>query len=71
MVSLRDGAAIARRRIGGGAIGALRRSGQYPDRQVRLAGLTRVETGADGQVDARADGQIVRAEETERVVRPD
>jgi hypothetical protein len=71
MVSPRVGAAIARRRVGGGAIGALRRNGQYPNRLVRLAGLARIDSGADGQVEAGADGQILRAEDGERFVRPD
>jgi hypothetical protein len=79
MVSPRRGAAIARRRIGGGAISAVRRSGQSQARQVRLAGLAhadigvdpQVEAGADRQVEAGADGHSVRAEDKARVVRPD
>jgi hypothetical protein len=70
MVSPRRGAAIARRRIGGGAISALRQSGQHPNRQVRLAGLVRADIGADQQVDAGADGRVVLAEDGERVARP-
>ncbi|WP_422056191.1 hypothetical protein [Sphingomonas sp.] len=71
MVSPRRGAAIARRRIGGGAISAVRRSGQFQARQVRLAGLAHADIGADPQVEAGADGHSVRAEDKARVVRPD